>query len=55
MVSDNIRGRTNTLPLQIELFYDDGNPTGAFVAAIVTLIAMAALSVKAWLEGRREV
>ncbi len=55
VVSGNIRGQTNTLPLQIELLYNDYNATGAFgAAAILTLIAMATILIKAWLEGRRE-
>ncbi len=55
VVSGNIRGQTNTLPLQIELLYNDYNATGAFgAAAILTLIALATILVKAWLEGRRE-
>jgi sulfate transport system permease protein len=50
VVSGNIRGQTNTLPLHIELLYHDYNAVGAFAAAsilaslaIVTLIAKVAL------------
>ena len=50
VVSGNIRGQTNTLPLHIELLYHDYNAAGAFAAAsilaglaIVTLIAKVAL------------
>ena len=54
VVSGNIRGQTNTLPLQIELLYHDYNAAGAFAAAsILTLIALFTLIVKAVLEGRR--
>lgn len=35
VVSGNIRGVTNTLPLQIELLYNDYNAAGAFAAATV--------------------
>ncbi len=35
VVSGNIRGVTNTLPLQIELLYNDYNAVGAFAAATV--------------------
>ncbi|WBU57494.1 sulfate ABC transporter permease subunit CysW [Paracoccus sediminicola] len=35
VVSGAIRGRTMTLPLQIELMYNDYNATGAFAAATV--------------------
>ncbi len=51
VVSGNIRGQTNTLPLQIELLYNDYNAVGAFAAAtILTLLALATVAAKAWLE-----
>ena len=54
VVSGNIRGQTNTLPLQIELLFNDHNAVGAFAAAsTLTVIAVGALVVKAVLEGRR--
>ncbi|TVQ52520.1 MAG: sulfate ABC transporter permease subunit CysW [Rhodobacteraceae bacterium] len=54
VVSGNIRGQTNTLPLQIELLFNDHNAVGAFAAAsTLTVIAIGALIVKAALEGRR--
>jgi sulfate transport system permease protein len=54
VVSGNIRGQTNTLPLHVELLFNDLNAVGAFAAAsTLTLIAVAALLVKALLEGRR--
>jgi sulfate/thiosulfate transport system permease protein len=50
VVSGNIRGQTNTLPLQIELLFNDQNVAGAFAAAsslavlaLVTLIARVAV------------
>ena len=50
VVSGNIRGQTNTLPLHIELLYHDYNAAGSFAAAsilaglaIVTLLAKVAL------------
>lgn len=50
VVSGNIRGQTNTLPLHIELLYHDYNAAGSFAAAsilaglaIVTLVAKVAL------------
>ena len=52
IVSGNIRGQTNTLPLQIELLYNDYNTVGAFAAAsILTLLALVTLAAKVWLEG----
>ncbi|MFD2238938.1 sulfate ABC transporter permease subunit CysW [Aureimonas populi] len=53
VVSGNVRGQTNTLPLQIELLYNDYNTVGAFAAAsILTVLAVLTLCVKVWLEGR---
>jgi sulfate transport system permease protein len=53
VVSGNIRGQTNTLPLQVELLYNDYNATGAFAAASVLMaVALVALVVKAVLERR---
>ena len=55
VVSGNIRGQTNTLPLQVELLFNDLNIVGAFAAAsTLTLIALIALVLKSVLEGRRE-
>lgn len=55
VVSGNIRGQTNTLPLHVELLFNDLNAVGAFAAAsTLTLIAVVALVLKAVLEGRRE-
>lgn len=54
VVSGNIRGQTNTLPLHVELLFNDLNAVGAFAAAsTLTLIAVVALMVKALLEGRK--
>jgi sulfate/thiosulfate transport system permease protein len=54
VVSGAIRGRTNTLPLQIELLFNDLNVTGAFAAAsTLTVIALITLLAKAALEHRR--
>lgn len=53
VVSGNVRGETNTLPLQVELLYHDYNAVGAFAAAsTLALIALIALLVKAVLERR---
>jgi sulfate/thiosulfate transport system permease protein len=54
VVSGNIRGQTNTLPLHVELLFNDLNAVGAFAAAsTLTVIALVALVVKAVLEGRK--
>lgn len=55
VVSGNIRGQTNTLPLHVELLFNDLNAVGAFAAAsTLTLIAVLALVAKALLESRRD-
>ncbi|ADO42760.1 sulfate ABC transporter permease subunit CysW [Ketogulonicigenium vulgare] len=55
VVSGSIRGQTNTLPLHVELLFNDLNTTGAFAAAsTLTIIALIALVVKAALESRRQ-
>jgi sulfate/thiosulfate transport system permease protein len=51
VVSGNIRGQTNTLPLHIELLYHDYNAVGAFAAAsTLTVLALITLVAKALLE-----
>ncbi|MCS0495023.1 sulfate ABC transporter permease subunit CysW [Ancylobacter mangrovi] len=51
IVSGNIRGQTNTLPLQIELLYQDNNAVAAFaVATILTGVALVTLVAKAIIE-----
>ncbi len=51
VVSGNIRGQTNTLPLHIELLYHDYNAVGAFASAsILALLAIVTLIAKVALE-----
>lgn len=51
VVSGNIRGQTTTLPLQIELLYQDYNVVGAFTAAtVLTAVALLTIVIKAVLE-----
>ncbi|MCK0197930.1 sulfate ABC transporter permease subunit CysW [Ancylobacter sp. 6x-1] len=51
VVSGNIRGQTNTLPLQIELLYQDNNAVAAFaVATILAGVALFTLIAKAVIE-----
>lgn len=51
VVSGAVRGRTNTLPLQIELLFNDLNVSGAFAAAsTLTVIAIITLFAKYLLE-----
>jgi len=57
VVSGHIRGRTNTLPLQVEILYDEYDFAGAFaVASMLTLLALVTLAAKKLLALRaREV
>lgn len=51
VVSGNIRGQTNTLPLQIELLYQDNNAIAAFaVATLLTAVALVTLVAKTVIE-----
>lgn len=53
IVSGNIRGETNTLPLHIELLYHDYQTAGAFAAAsILAVIAVFTIIAKVLLERR---
>lgn len=47
VVSGHIRGQTNTMPLQVEILYNEYNFVGAFaVASLLTLLALVTLAVK---------
>ncbi len=53
VVSGHIRGLTNTLPLHIEILYNEFDSTAAFAAAsLLTGLALITLIVKFWLEAR---
>ena len=53
VVSGHIRGETNTMPLHVQLLYDNYDYVGAFtVAAILALLALLTLGVKSFLEWR---
>lgn len=53
VVSGHIRGLTNTLPLHVEILYNEYNFTAAFaVASLLTLLALVTLVLKAVIEGR---
>lgn len=55
IVSGSIRGQTYTLPLQVELLYQDYNTVGAFTAAaLLTMIAIITLFLKSGLQWRLE-
>jgi sulfate transport system permease protein len=53
VVSGHIRGLTNTMPLHIEILYQEYNFTGAFaVASLLSLLAVVTLIIKTMLEWR---
>jgi sulfate transport system permease protein len=53
VVSGHIRGLTNTLPLHVEILYNEYNAVGAFaVASLLTLLAIVTLIVKTIIERK---
>jgi len=53
VVSGHIRGQTNTIPLHVEILYNEYNFTGAFaVASLLTFLALVTLALKTWVEYR---
>jgi len=53
VVSGHIRGVTNTLPLHVEILYNEYNAQAAFaVASLLGCLAIVTLIVKAALERR---
>ena len=53
VVSGHIRGRTNTLPLHVEILYNEYAYSAAFAAAsLLALTALVTLVLKTWLEWR---
>ena len=53
VVSGHIRGETNTLPLHVEILYNEYNAVGAFAAAsVLALLALLTLLAKAIVEWR---
>ncbi|MFC3127726.1 sulfate ABC transporter permease subunit CysW [Pseudoroseomonas globiformis] len=53
VVSGHIRGETNTMPLHVEILYNEYQFVGAFaVAALLALLALLTLAAKAVLEWR---
>ena len=53
VVSGHIRGETNTMPLHVEVLYNDFNFVAAFsVASLLALLALVTLALKSALEWR---
>ena len=53
VVSGHVRGKTNTMPLQVEILYNEYNFVAAFaVASLLALLALLTLGVKTFFEWR---
>lgn len=53
VVSGHIRGETNTLPLHVEILYNEYNYSGAFaVASLLSVVAVITLALKKFLEWK---
>ena len=53
VVSGHIRGKTNTMPLHVEILYNEYNFVAAFgVASLLALLALVTLAAKALIEGK---
>jgi sulfate transport system permease protein len=53
VVSGHIRGKTNTMPLHVEILYNEYNFAAAFaVASLLALLALVTLTLKSLLEWR---
>jgi sulfate transport system permease protein len=54
VVSGHIRGYTNTLPLHIEILYNEYQFAAAFAcASLLAILALVTLVLKAWVESRQ--
>jgi sulfate/thiosulfate transport system permease protein len=54
VVSGHVRGLTNTMPLHVEILYNEYNYTAAFaVASLLALLALLTLAGKSFLERRQ--
>ena len=55
VVSGHIRGRTNTLPLQVEILYNEYDFVAAFaVASLLAMLAIVTLVIKTFVEWRAD-
>lgn len=55
VVSGHIRGQTNTLPLHVEILYNEYTYSAAFaVSSLLAFLALITLAIKTWLEIKQE-
>jgi len=55
VVSGHIQGKTNTIPLHVQILYENNNIPGAFaVASLLTLLALITLVLKTWVEYKSD-
>jgi sulfate transport system permease protein len=55
VVSGHIQGRTNTIPLHVQILYESDNFAGAFaVASLLTFLALVTLVLKTWVEYKND-
>lgn len=55
VVSGHIRGETNTLPLHVEILYNEYTFSAAFaVSSLLALLAIVTLVLKTWVETRQD-
>ena len=55
VISGHLRGKTNTLPLHVEILYNEFNTTAAFaVSSVLVLLAVLILVVKSLVEWKKE-
>jgi sulfate transport system permease protein len=53
VVSGHIRGMTNTIPLHVEILYNEYNFAASFaVASLLGLLALVTLAIKTWVEWK---
>jgi sulfate transport system permease protein len=53
VVSGHVRGRTATMPLQVQMLDDDYHPGAAFaLASLLLLLALVTLAARHWIEWR---
>ena len=55
VVSGHLRGKTNTLPLHVEILYNEFHSTEAFaVSSILVILAVALLILRSFVEWKRK-